>query len=283
LPKEHPEMTTESAPAKPGRIGLCCYSLLRRVRCEQPWLRFQQIDFPKEAKRVFGLDTVEVYSGFLESHDRRYLDRIREQAKEEGVCLHGMAVDMPYSDICALDEAERKVAVAQNMVYVPVAARLGLAYYRINTGGQNPPTAQEIEQATKSLKELTDVASARGIRIAFENHGGLSLSPAAVQQIIEAVGKDRMCTLPDIGNFGKGEDAYEKVGQMMPYAVAIHAKIHTFDESGEATNISLKRMVEVVAKSGFKGPWSIETTAPDAWHTNENILKSKALLEKYLG
>jgi sugar phosphate isomerase/epimerase len=276
-------MTSESVSAKPGRIGLCCYSLLRRVRCEQPWLRFQQIDFPKEAKRVFGIDTVEVYSGFLESHDRRYLDRIRDQAKEEGVCLHGMAVDMPYSDICAADEAERKVAVAQNMVYVPVAHRLGLAYYRINTGGQNPPTPQEIEQAAKSLKELTDVAWARGVRIALENHGGLSLSPQAVKQIIESVGKDRMATLPDIGNYGKGEDAYEKIAQMAPYAVAIHAKIHTFDESGEATNIDLKRMVAAAASAGFKGTWSIETTSGDPWHTNESILKSKALLQKYLG
>ena len=60
-------------------------------------------------------------------------------------------------------------------------------------------------------------------------------------------------------------------------------KLHTFDESGEATNIDLKRMVDVVAAAGFKGTLSIETTSPDAAHTNENILKSKALLQKYLG
>jgi sugar phosphate isomerase/epimerase len=200
----------------------------------------------------------------------------------EGVCLHGMAVDVPYGDICAADESERKIAVAQNMVYVPVAQRLGLAYFRINTGGDNPPTPRQIEQAIRSLKELTDVAWNCGVRIAFENHGGLSLSTAGVIQIIEAVGRDRMATLPDIGNFGKGEDAYEKIAQIVPYAVAIHAKVYNFDEAGEAGNIDFKRMAAAVSGAGFRGTWSIETNAPDAWHTNEAVLKSKALLQKYL-
>jgi sugar phosphate isomerase/epimerase len=275
-------MTNEPAARKPGRIGLCAYSLIRRVRAEQPWLRLFQLDLPKEAKQVFGLDTVEVYNNFLESHDRRYLDRIREQANEMGVCLYGMAVDVPFSDVCADDETERKVAVAENMVYVPVAQRLGLAYFRINTGGENPPTPRQVEQATKSFKELTDVAWDRGIRIAIENHGGLSLSPPAIQQVIEAVGRDRVVTLPDIGNFGKGEDAYGKVAAIAPYAIAIHAKLWGFDEAGEATNIDAKRMVQAVEGAGFRGTWSIETNAPDAWHTNEAVLKSKALLQKYL-
>jgi L-ribulose-5-phosphate 3-epimerase len=276
-------MTNESTMPKPGRIGLCAYSLIRRVRAEQPWLRLLQLDLPREAKTVFGLDTVEVYSGFLESHDRRYLDRIREQAKEFGVCLHGMAVDAPYSDICSADENERRIAVAENMVYIPVAQRLGLAYFRINTGGQNPPTPHEVEQAARSFKDLTDVAWNCGVRIAIENHGGVSLSPPAVKQIIETVGRDRVVTVPDIGNFGQNnEEAYAKVAAMAPYAIAIHAKLYNFDEAGEAGNISLKRMVEAVAPSGFRGPWSIECSAPDAWHTNETVLKSKALLQKYL-
>ena len=96
-------MTNGSAAPKPGRIGLCAYSLRLRVRAEQPWMRLLQMDLPKEAKDVFGIDTVELYSGFLESTDGRYLDRIRSQAADKGVCLHGMAVDAPYGDLCAAD------------------------------------------------------------------------------------------------------------------------------------------------------------------------------------
>ena len=185
-------------------------------------------------------------------------------------------------DLCAPDETDRKIAVAENMVYLPVAHRLGLAYYRVNTGGQNPATPQDIEQAIKSFRDLSAVAWDRGIRIAMENHGGLSLDPAAVIQVIEAVGRDRLATVPDIGNFGKEEDAYARIARIAPYAVAVHAKVYSFDEAGEAGNIDLKRMVGIVEGAGFRGPWSIETTAPDAWHANECVLKSKALLQKYL-
>ena len=275
-------MMTQTASPKPGRIGLCAYSLRLRIRAEQPWLRLFQMDLPREAKDVFGIDTLELYSGFLESTDRRYLDRIRSQAAEKGVCLHGLAVDAPYGDLCAADETDRKVAVAQNTVYLPVAHRLGLAYYRVNTGGENPATPRDIEQAIKSLKELSAVAWDRGVRIAIENHGGLSLDPSAVIQVIEAVGRDRLATVPDIGNFGKGEDAYARIAQLAPYAVAVHAKVYSFDDAGEAGNIDLKRMVAAVSAGGFRGTWSIETSSPDAWHANECVLKSKALLQKYL-
>jgi sugar phosphate isomerase/epimerase len=166
---------------------------------------------------------------------------------------------------------------------VPLAQRLGLAYFRVNTGGHNPPAPGEVERAIRSFRELTDVAHDRGIRIAIENHGGISLDPSVVAQVIEAVGRDRMATLPDIGNFGGGEDAYEKIARMMPYAVAAHAKLRDFNESGEAGNIDLKRMVQIAQAAGFRGPWSIECSAPDAAHANEAVLKSKALLQKHLG
>ena len=276
-------MASNPVTSKPGRIGLCCYSLVRRIRAEQPWLRFQQLDLPREAKEVFGLDTVEFWSEGLETHHPRYLDRIRAQAEELGVCLHGMAVDVFYGDLCAADEAERKVAVARNLAFVPVAERLGLAYFRVNTGGRNPTERDDVEQAVRSLRKLTDVAWDRGIRVAIENHGGLSLDPAAVAEVIETVGRDRMATLPDIGNFGSGEDAYDKVARMMPYAVAVHAKLLNFREDGEAGNIDLKRMVKVAQTAGFRGTWSIESVAPDAGRTDETILKSKELLEKHLG
>ena len=275
-------MTNESAPRRPGRIGLCCYSLIRRIRAEQPWLRLLQLDLPREAKEVFGLDTVELYNEALETHHPRYLDRIRSQAAEFGVCLHGMAVDVYYGDLCAADEAERKVAVARNLAHVPLAQRLGLAYFRVNTGGHNPAEPADVQRAVRSLRELTDVAWSRGIRVAIENHGGISLDPAAVGQVIEAVGRDRLATLPDIGNFGSGEDAYDKVARMMPYAVAVHAKLYNFGENGEAGNIDLKRMVQVAQAAGFQGPWSIECSAPDAAHADETVLKAKALLLKYL-
>lgn len=266
---------------KPGRIGLSCWSMRYRIWVEPASARFPQADFPREAKRAFGLDTVELYNNFLASTDDAYLDGIVKQAEEEGVCLHGMAVDVRHGNMCAADEAERKIAVAQNMIWIPVARRLGLAYFRANTGGTNPPAAGEMERAIRSYRELTDVAWNYGIRIAIEDHGGISYTVAAIKQLIEAVGKDRMCTLPDIGNFSDA-GAYDKIAVMAPYAVAAHAKLFDFGPDGEAGNISLKRMVAVLSAAGFRGPWSIETGDPDAKAADDAIRKSKALLEKHL-
>lgn len=102
-------------------------------------------------------------------------------------------------------------------------------------------------------------------------------------------------TLPDFGNFcvkrdsGKQWDGscieeydrYKGVEEMMPYAKALSAKSHDFNEAGEEIHTDFKRMIDIAKKSGYKGYIGIEyegqKDSPDA-----GIRKTKALLEKYI-
>ena len=65
----------------------------------------------------------------------------------------------------------------------------------------------------------------------IENHGGISGDPDAVVQIIKASG-NLVRTAPDFGNF-KPAIRYEGLAKLMPYAIAVHAKLFEFDANGD--------------------------------------------------
>ena len=95
-----------------------------------------------------------------------------------------------------------------------------------------------------------------------ENHGGLSSNGAWLAQTIKAVDHDRCGTLPDFGNFrvSKDEmyDRYKGVTELMPYAKAVSAKSHDFDDEGNETHTDYMKMMKIVLDAGYKGYVGIE-------------------------
>jgi sugar phosphate isomerase/epimerase len=84
--------------------------------------------------------------------------------------------------------------------------------------------------------------------------------------------------LPDFGNFYE-YDRYQGVTEMMPFAKAVSAKSHDFDERGEETQIDYRRMLKIVTDAGFHSWIGIEYEG-DRLPEQEGVLKTKALLEK---
>ena len=101
-------------PGPTGPLGGPYKMLRTQVMQKMDQIGASTLSILTEAKEVFGVDTVELYNEALETHHPRYLDRIRAQADQVGVCLHGMAVDVAYGDLCAADEAERAFGPAQS-------------------------------------------------------------------------------------------------------------------------------------------------------------------------
>ena len=64
-------------------------------------------------------------------------------------------------------------------------------------------------------------------------------------------------TLPDFGNF-HDYDRYKGVEETMPFAKAVSAKSHNFDESGNETKTDYTKMMKIVLNHGYNGFVGIE-------------------------
>ena len=102
-------------------------------------------------------------------------------------------------------------------------------------------------------------------------------------------------TLPDFGNFCvKREDGsyfsspcieeydrYQGIQELMPYAKAVSAKSHDFDEQGNETNTDYTRMMSIVSQAGYTGYVGVEYEG-DELSEAEGILATKELLLKVM-
>jgi len=126
---------------------------------------------------------------------------------------------------------------------------------------------------------LTEEAGKDNIKIVLENHGGLSGDPDIMVRLIKEVSPELLGSQPDFGNFPE-EIRYEGIRKITPYAPLVHAKMYEFDEQGEETRLDIKRIIGILEDIGFDAYLAIEFEGPGSDH--EGVLKSKALLEKYL-
>jgi hypothetical protein len=74
-------------------------------------------------------------------------------------------------------------------------------------------------------------------------------------------------------------DRYKGVEEMMPFAKAVSAKSHAFDENGDETNTDYRRMMRIVLDAGYRGYVGVEWEGGKPGEA-EGIRLTKALLEK---
>ena len=105
------------------------------------------------------------------------------------------------------------------------------------------------------------------------------------------VNHPRCGTLPDFGNFYLGTwedkengwyDRYVGVEELMPYAKAVSAKSHNFNDDGTEKDTDYSKMMKIVLDAGYRGYVGIEYEGPDLSEI-EGIAATKKLLEKVRG
>jgi L-ribulose-5-phosphate 3-epimerase len=121
------------------------------------------------------------------------------------------------------------------------------------------------------------------LNVIVENHGGLSSDGAWLADVMRRVDHPRIGTLPDFGNFRVNAetvyDRYQGVRELMPFAKAVSAKSHDFDENGNETQTDFTKMMRIVLDAGYRGWVGIEyegSRLPE----REGIRATKKLLER---
>lgn len=267
-------------PAHPAlfQISLAEWSLHRALQANA----LDHLDFPVVAREDYGIDAVEYVNSFFKdrARDAGYLRELRARADDHGVrCLLIMcdgegAIGDP-------DVAARTRTVENHHRWVEAAVALGCHSIRVNAQSSGTPDEQRA-LAADGLRRLAEFGDGHGINVIVENHGGLSSNGAWLASVIRAVDHPRCGTLPDFGNFRVSEtewyDRYQGVAELMPFARAVSAKSHDFDERGNERQTDFRRMLRIVLDAGYHGHVGIEYEG-DRLDERRGILATRTLLE----
>jgi len=245
------QSTTPAAPA--FKISLAQWSLHRELRAGT----LDNLDFARVAKKDFGIDAIEYVNSFFKDRakDAAYLADMNRRAKDLGVYQHLIMCD-GEGRLGDPDAAKRTEAVENHYKWVDAARTLGCASIRVNAASDGS-FEEQLALAADGLRRLTEFADPQGINVIVENHGGLSSRGDWLVGVMKRVNHPRCGTLPDFGNFYE-YDRYQGVAELMPYAKAVSAKTHDFDEKGEETTKDYRRLMKIVADAGFRSWVGIE-------------------------
>ncbi|QDV70266.1 Xylose isomerase-like TIM barrel [Rosistilla carotiformis] len=264
------------------KISLAEWSLHRTIRGG----KLDNLQFAETAKNEFGIEGIEYVNQFFKdkAKDAAYLAELNKRAEDNGVKQLLIMID-GEGRLGDPDDKKRTQAVENHYKWVEAAKELGCHSVRVNAGSSGEYEEQQ-KLASDGLRRLSEFAKPHGLNVIVENHGGLSSNGKWLAGTIEMVGLDNCGTLPDFGNFyinrGTGEkyDNYLGTKELMPYAKAVSAKAHKFDDQGNEANLDYARLMEIVLATGYDGWVGIEWEGgtPDEY---EGIRLTKKLLERF--
>ncbi|TAI47391.1 sugar phosphate isomerase/epimerase family protein [Flagellimonas allohymeniacidonis] len=304
--KQKKEQTTETATeenetemmSEDFKLSLAQWSIHRMIQDEG----LDPYQFAAKAKEwgFSGLEYVsQLYEDELKSADfskeamDNFVQKSLAESQKHGLTNLIIMIDHE-GDLSAADETERKAAVESHFKWVDAAAALGCHSVRVNLMGSK--VADEwTEASVDGLTQLSNYAKDKNINVIVENHGGLSSNAAMLVEVIKRVNLPNCGTLPDFGNFCvqredgsyfeseciEEYDRYKGITELMPYAKAVSAKSHDFDENGNEINTDYARMIKIVKDAGYSGYIGVEYEGSELGE-EEGIQATKALLEKLL-
>ncbi len=246
--------------------------------------RIKHEDFPRIAKEDYGIDAVELVNQFFKdkAEDRAYLSEFKRRANGFGVKVLLIMVDGEGA-LGHPDAAERRKSVENHFKWVEAAKLLECHSIRVNASTLNQGSYEEqMDRAADGLRSLSEHAARHGLNVLVENHGGLSSNGAWLAGVMKKVSLRNCGTLPDFGNFrvrdGENYDRYQGVAELMPFARAVSAKSHDFDERGKELNTDYDRMMRIVHDAGYRGYVGIEYEG-SRLSEPDGIRATKVLLE----
>jgi len=236
------------------------------------------LDFPREAKRTYGIEAVEYVNQFFKdkAKDYDYLADLSRRAGDEGVQNLLIMCD-GLGKLGDPDAKARTQAIENHFPWAEAAKRLGCHSIRVNASSAGS-FAEQQKLAADGLSRLAEYAGQFDLNVIVENHGGLSSNGNWLAGVMRQVNLPNCGTLPDFGNF-HDYDRYQGVEELLPFAKGVSAKSHDFDAAGNETKTDYMRMLKLVLAAGYHGHVGVEYEGK-ALSESEGIQATKALLER---
>jgi len=262
---------------RPGpwfRISLAEWSLHRTLFGGE----LDHLDFAPTARSEFGIEGVEYVNSFFKDKrtDAEYLAEMKKRAADAGVRSLLIMCD-GEGKLGDPDDAKRTQTVKNHERWLEAAATLGCHSIRVNAASEGS-FDEQMKLAADGLRRLAERGASFGLNVLVENHGGLSSNGKWLVGVMKLADHPRCGTLPDFGNFGD-YDRYQGVKELMPYAKAVSAKSHDFNDDGNETRTDYGRMLKIVHDAGYREWIGVEYEGRKLGE-HEGVHATKKLLER---
>ena len=228
---------------------------------------------PGLVRRLLGRKTPE-YNQY--EYDRKALNSVRLNRLRSGTRLSCWTID---SDLTVGDPAARQKQKAYLAAAVETANFLGAPLIRIILGGE-PGDRIAFDRALNLMSSVLPVAIAMNVKLAIENHGGLSGDPAVLVELVQHFHSPHLGVCLDFGNFdGDPKDFGKSLGSLAVCAIHVHAKSRAFGSNGEETKIDYRLCLDTLKSAGYDGAISIEYEGEG--DAASGIHRTRDLIERY--
>ena len=231
-------------------LSCCAYSYRQALQAEEMTL----FDFMRRCREL-GFQGVELTAYYFPTTERPFLEEIKQAAQTQGLAISGTAVG---SNFAQPDADLRREQVAMTKAWIEHSVTLGAPTLRVFAGYvREGQTEQEaFDNVVACLEECVPLAEARGIKLALENHGGLTATADGTLRLIQAVSSPALGQNLDFGNFTG--DIYGQFVACAPYAVATHVKRQAVITPGQRETIDYRRVRQIMEEAGYQGFYAIE-------------------------
>jgi sugar phosphate isomerase/epimerase len=225
---------------------------------------------PSRLERLLGRKAEQPVPG---EYDRKAVLRTHLNRHRSGTKLVCWTID---SDLTVSDPATQQKQKAYLAAAIQTAHFMNAPNLRLTLGGERGDSAG-LKRATDLLRNVLPVAIASEVKLAIENHGGLSSDPVMLVDVVERFHSPYVGVCVDFGNFER--DRSIGLQTLAPYAIHVHAKSRTFDANGEETAIDYRMCLSALKDVKYDGAISIEYEGDG--DATAGIHQTRDLIEKY--
>ncbi|MDB5349888.1 MAG: sugar phosphate isomerase/epimerase [Planctomycetota bacterium] len=233
----------------------------------------QELDFKAKKMDMFGfldlaadlgLDAVEPTSyWFPPDADSNYFHRLKQHAFTLGLDISGTAI---ANDFCLPPGEKRDADLAKVKGWIDRAAELSAPVIRV-FGGTAPKGESEdvtIARAIEGIESVLPHAAEKGVALAVENHGGITLRPETLLKLIRGVKapEGTFGVNLDTGNF-HGPDPYADLAQLAPYAINVQVKTEISRQGKPKEEADLSKVISLLREAKYSGYVVLEYEAAE--------------------
>ncbi len=229
------------------------------------------------------LPAVELTAYYFPRTTMDYLKAIKARCGGHGLAVSGTAVG---NDFCWPDRKKQQEQLDHVRRWVEHTALLGAPTMRIFAGSVRKPDTEEDarKRAVELIEKACEHAGKHRVKLALENHGGITATAEQLLAIVKAVRSDWFGVNLDTGNFHT-PDPYADMVKAAPYAVVVQMKTEVFIERAkkklERKEADLERVTDILRKAGYQGYIALEYEAKEDPKTA--VPRYVKEMKKYMG